>query len=37
MGIEFTGFPTGDGNDVAAKAFHGLPLVFQTKQIQRCQ
>jgi len=37
MSIEFTGFPTGDGNDVAACAFHGLLPVFQTKKIQCCQ
>jgi len=34
MRIKFTGFPTGDGNDVATCTFHSLLPIFQTQQIQ---
>jgi len=35
MGIEFTGFPTGDGNDITTcLTFHSLLPIFQTQQIQ---
>jgi len=45
MGIEFTGFPTGGGNNVAASAFHGLlpeqelnlkPCPVLAQNVQRC-